>query len=68
MAGDALTNEPRHLSAPLLLAILAFPLPFVFLLLRRGYSRDLRTGAFLYAFLFPALNLTALLLTEIAGG
>lgn len=54
-------DEPRRLSAPVLLAILALPLPFVFLLLRPGYSRELRTGAFLYAFLFPALRLTAVI-------
>ncbi len=46
----------------MLLAILALPLPFVVLLLRPRYSRDLRIGAFLYAFLFPALQLTALIL------
>jgi len=54
------SDEPRRLSALVLLAILALPLPFVFLLLRSGYSRELRIGAFLYAFLFPALQLTAL--------
>lgn len=58
------TDEPRRLSAPLLLAILALPPLFVWLLLRPGYSRDVRTGAFLYAFLFPALQLAALLLAE----
>ncbi|HYD37945.1 MAG TPA: hypothetical protein VEA60_10050 [Allosphingosinicella sp.] len=62
MAADAPTGEPRRLSALLLLAILALPALFVWLLLRNGYSRELRTGAFLYAFLFPALHLAALLL------
>ena len=51
----------------LLLAILALPPLFVWLLLRRGYSRDLRIGAFLYAFLLPALNLILLLAVQIAG-
>lgn len=63
MAGQASVNEPRRLSAPLLLAILALPIVFVWLLLRPGYSRHLRTGAFLYALLFPALQLAVLLLT-----
>ena len=60
MADDETGNEPRRLSAPLLLAILALPLLFVWLLLRPGYSRDLRIGAFLYALLFPAAQLAAL--------
>jgi hypothetical protein len=62
MSAQDPANEPRRLTAPVLLAVLALPLPFAFLLLRPGYSRDLRTGAFLYAFLFPALQLTALIL------
>jgi hypothetical protein len=61
-------DEPRRLSASLLLGILALPFPFVFLLLRRGYSRDLRIGAFLFAFLFPVLQLAALLLAGAGGG
>jgi hypothetical protein len=59
--------EPRPLSAALLLAILALPLLFVWLLLRPGYSRDLRIGAFLYALLFPAAQIAALLLANGAG-
>ena len=55
-------DEPRRLSAAVLFAVLALPLPFVFLLLRPGYSRDVRIGGFLYTFLFPALQLAALLL------
>lgn len=50
---------PRRLSGPLLLAILVLPLVFVWLLLRPGYSRDVRIGGFLYAFLYPALLLSA---------
>ena len=53
--------EPRRLSAPLLLAILALGPVFVWLLLRPGYSSDVRTGGFLYAFLYPALRLAAAL-------
>ena len=60
-------NEPRRLTAPVLTAILALPVVFVWLLLRPGYSRDLRTGAFLYALTFPALHLAALLLGGGAG-
>jgi hypothetical protein len=41
--------EPRRLSAWLLLGILSVGPVFVWLTLRRGYSRDLRIGAFLYA-------------------
>jgi hypothetical protein len=33
------------------------PLPFVFLLLRSGHSRELRWGGLPYAFLFPAAQL-----------
>jgi hypothetical protein len=65
MDAQASTNEPRRLTAPVLLAILPVPVVFVWLLLRPGYSRDLRIGAFLYALTFPALHLAALLL---AGG
>ena len=67
MAAGEMSDEPRRLSAQLLLAILALPLPFVWLLLRPGYSRDLRTGAFLYAFLFPTLQLASLLLAPGGG-
>ena len=51
----------------MLLAILAVPVPLVFLLLRRGYSRDLRIGGFLYAFAFPTLYLLIGLLTALVG-
>ncbi|MDP8994436.1 MAG: hypothetical protein M3N07_05550 [Pseudomonadota bacterium] len=50
------------------MAILALPFLFVWLLLRRGYSRDLRIGAFLYAFALPVLVLLLLPVEEIAGG
>ena len=68
MAADPPTGEPRRLSAPLLFAILILPPVFVWLLLRPGYSRDVRTGAFLYAFLFPALQLATLLLSRSGAG
>jgi len=64
MAGGDRTGGPRPLSAPLLHAILTAPPVFVWLLLRPGYSSDVRTGAFLYAFLLPALQLAVLLLAE----
>lgn len=63
MAAEAPPLEPRRLSGLLLFAILLLPIVFVWLLLRPGYSRDLRTGAFLYALLPPALQLAALLLS-----
>ena len=44
----------------MLLAILASGPIFVWLLLRPGYSSDVRIGGFLYAFLFPALQLIAI--------
>ena len=58
-ASDA---EPRRLSAWLLLGILSVGPVFVWLTLRRGYSRDLRIGAFLNAFLGPAAKLALILL------
>ena len=61
------SDEPRRLTAWLLLAILALPVPFVFLLLRKGYSRDIRIGGFLFAFTIPALHLLALLWTVLTG-
>jgi hypothetical protein len=39
--------DPRQLSAWLLLGILTIPGLFVWFTLRRGYSTDLRIGAFL---------------------
>lgn len=68
MAAGAPIPEPRCLSPSLLFAILLLPLVFVWLLLRRGYSRDLRTGAFLYAFLSPSLKLAELLLSAAGLG
>ena len=64
---DPPNDEPRGLSAPLLFAILAIPPVFVWLLLRPGFSPDLRIGAFLYAFLLPTIELVALLIAAAAG-
>ena len=61
-----LLGEPRRLSGWLLSGVLALPVIFVWLLLRRGYSRDVRLGAFLYAVLFPALRLTVRLIEDLA--
>ena len=52
----------------MLAAILVLPPIFIWIVLRRGYSRDVRTGGFLYAFLLPALQLAALLLEPGARG
>ena len=57
MSRNPPSDEPRRLNALLLLAILALPPFFVWLLLRSGYSSDLRIGGFLYALGLPALNL-----------
>ena len=48
--------EPRHLSPPLLLGILVLPAIFFWFLLRRGYSSELRLGAFLYMAMTMALG------------
>jgi hypothetical protein len=40
-------SEPLPLSAALILGIIAAPGIFAWLVLRRGYSRDVRIGAFL---------------------
>ena len=62
MGTDVFQAESRRLSAWLLLGILSLGPVFVWLTLRRGYSRDLRIGAFLNAFLGPAAKLTLVLL------
>ena len=38
----------RHLSGPLLIGMLAFPVVFVWFFLRAGYSPSLRRAAFTY--------------------
>ncbi len=48
--------EERHLSAPLLLAMLCAAPLFVWLFLRPGYSRDLRTAAFAFTLTLLAVN------------
>lgn len=50
-------GEPRRLSAPLLLGMLAMPVIFVWFFLRRGYSRTLRRAAFTYAATLLAIGL-----------
>ena len=57
MDGGHSSEEPRVLTGPVFIAILALPILFVWLLLRRGYSRDLRIGGFLYAFSPAVLTL-----------
>lgn len=62
MEGEPSEGEPRRLSAWLLLGILSVGPVFVWLTLRRGYSRDVRIGAFLYSFAMPAVTLILILL------
>ena len=52
---------PRPLSPWLILSVLAFPILFVWLLLRPGYSTDVRLGGFLYAVVGVSGALAALL-------
>lgn len=44
----ARTSEPRRLSGWLLIGVLTLPIIFTWFTLRRGYSIDLRRGAFLH--------------------
>jgi hypothetical protein len=46
--------DPRQLSHWLVIGVLSVPGIFVWFLLRRGYSRHVRTGGFLYA-AFPTI-------------
>ena len=50
-------DEPRPLSVWLILAVLTAPLLFAWLTLRRGYSKDVRSGAFLNAGLAVMMGL-----------
>jgi hypothetical protein len=52
-----MAGEPRHLSGPLMLGIVALPIVFVWFLLRPGYSRSLRQAAFTYTVALPVLAL-----------
>lgn len=54
-------SAPRPLSLALLIAILTLGPLSVWLLFRRGYSRDLRIGAITYVLLGPAVSLIAAL-------
>ena len=49
------TAEPRRLNGLLILGILTFPVIFAWFVLRRGYSRDVRMGAFLLSALSVAI-------------
>ena len=46
----------RHLSGPLLVGMLSFPLIFVWFFLRAGYSPSLRRAAFFYTGVFTAIS------------
>jgi hypothetical protein len=56
----ASAGEPRHLSAVLILGVLVSPPIFAWLVLRRGYSRDVRIGAFLLLALTVAVQVARL--------
>lgn len=49
--------EPRHVSVPLMIGLVALPFIFAWFLLRPCYSRSLRQAAFAYAFALPILGL-----------
>ena len=51
----------RALSAAVCLAIYSLPVLFVWLLLRRGYSAEVRRGGFAFAFFFGLLPIVAIL-------
>ncbi len=54
------SGEPRRLSAALILGVLVAPAIFAWLVLRRGYSRDVRIGAFLLLGFAVAMQLSQL--------
>lgn len=51
--------EPKRLHPLVFLAIYSAPIVFVWLLLRRGYSHDVRLGGFLLAFVFNVAPMVA---------
>ncbi len=48
-------DEPRRISGPLMLGLIALPIVLVWFLFRKGYSRSTRNAALAYAFAFPIL-------------
>ena len=46
---DVGTAEPRRISLPLMVGLIAAPSFFIWFMLRRGYARSTRTTTFTYA-------------------
>jgi hypothetical protein len=59
--------EPRRLHPLLLIGMLSVPIVFVWLFLRKGYSRQLRTAAFVYTFTPILLGITAVAIMVATG-
>lgn len=60
--GNQATLTPeRHLGPLLLIAMLAVPALFVWLFLRKGYPRSLRTAAFTFAAVMTAIGVVGAL-------
>jgi hypothetical protein len=58
----------RRLNPVVFLAIYCIPVVFAWLLLRKGYSRDVRLGGFAFATLFGFLPVIILLIVPMALG
>jgi len=56
--GPPIATAPRRLTTPLLLGLCVAPIVFVWFLLRKGYSHQLRVSAFAWLLfsLLPALG------------
>ena len=57
MTDAGISGEPRRLSGWLILGVLTIPAIFVWFVLRRGYSSDVRLGAFLHLAFTVALGI-----------
>jgi hypothetical protein len=58
-------DEPRAISGPLMLGLIALPVVFIWFLFRPGYARSTRIAAAAYAVTFPLLGIAALLLEAV---
>lgn len=52
-----IVREPRRVSGPLMMGLVAFPGVFSWFLLRRGYANSTRVSAFIYAGIMLALGI-----------
>ena len=59
--------EPRHISAPLMIGLVALPIVFVWFLFGRGYARSTRTAALVCTFTLPVLSLIISAIVHIFG-